>query len=72
MSNVSTPTKFQVTVPKQVHDYLYYLASIGKGGSSVPDVATFILIEAVNQKLADGWHKPEVPTPATGSLGAGE
>lgn len=72
MSNLSTPSKFQITLPKQAHDYLTYLATIGKGGSNVPDVATFILIEALNQRLADGWHGPLVPTPATGSLGAAE
>ena len=55
---------FQVTVPKQTHDYMTYLASIGKGGSSVPDVAAFVLIETLHQRLADGWHKPEVPAPA--------
>ena len=55
--------KFQITLPKQTHDYLAYLASIGKGGSSIPDVAAFVLIETLNQRLADGWHKPEVPAP---------
>lgn len=61
--NLSQPGQFQITVPKQANDYLTYLASIGKGGSSVSDVAAFLLTEIVNQRLADGWHKPEVPVP---------
>lgn len=47
MSNASTPGKFQITVPKQAHDYLIYLASIGKGGSSVPEVAAFIPLSCI-------------------------
>lgn len=61
--NLSKPTSFQVTVPKQTNDYLTYLASIGKGGSSVPEVAASFLVELVSQRLAEGWHKPEVPKP---------
>lgn len=63
MSNLSTPGKFQITVPKQSFDYLAFLASIGKGGSSIPDVAVFVLVETLNERLANGWHKPEVPAP---------
>jgi hypothetical protein len=70
--NLSEPGKFQVTVPKQTYDYLIYLASIGKGGSSVPEVASFLLAEVLNQRLADGWHKPEVPVPPNASLGPAE
>jgi hypothetical protein len=66
LSNLSNGGKFQVTLPKQAFDYLTYLASIGKGGSNVPDVATFILLETLNQRLADGWHKPDVPVPVGG------
>jgi hypothetical protein len=61
--NLSEPGKFSMTVPKQTMDYLTYLASIGKGGSSVPEVASFLLVELLNQRLAEGWHKFEVPVP---------
>ena len=57
---------FQVTVPKQVYDYLTYLASIGKCGSSIKDVAIFLLTETVNERLDKGWHLTQVPAPAGG------
>lgn len=61
MSLLSSPGKFQITVPKQAHEYLIYLATIGKGGSSVPDVAAFLLVETINERMASGWHDPKVP-----------
>jgi hypothetical protein len=71
--NLSKPGQCQITLPKQTFDYLTYLASVGKGGSSVPEVAAYILVEVLNQRLADGWHKPEVPMPvAQGSFAGAE
>lgn len=58
--------KFQITVPKQTHDYLAYLASIGKGGSSIPDVAAFVLIETLNQRLS--WISSFAPLPLSITL----
>ena len=60
---LSKSEPFQITLPKQAFEYLTYLAWQGKGGSTVPEVARQILVEVLDQRLSQGWHKAEVPVP---------
>ncbi|MGN6146963.1 MAG: hypothetical protein ACTHPD_00325 [Rhizomicrobium sp.] len=52
---------FKVSVPQQTHDYLVLLASKGKLGATVSDVASVILIDATEAKLSGDYHLKEVP-----------
>jgi hypothetical protein len=60
---LSEPESFQITLPRQAYDYLTYLAWQGRGGSTIQEVARQILVEILDRRLCDGWHKHEVPVP---------
>jgi len=54
--NLSDPGRFQVTVPKDTFDYLTALAKRGRLGSTEPEVASFLIVRAVDEMFTGGYH----------------
>jgi hypothetical protein len=54
--NLSEPSRFQVSVPKETFEYLTTLAKRGKLGGKEPDVAAFLIVRAVDEMLKSGYH----------------
>jgi hypothetical protein len=55
--------QFKVSVPQQTYDYLTLLATRGKIAATVPDVAGYILVNATESQLSEGYHDGVVPKP---------
>lgn len=55
--NLSEPEQFTISLPKQHYDYLVFLATTGRLGTTVPDVAAQILIRELDAKEESGYPK---------------
>lgn len=55
--NLSEPVQFTVSLPRQHFDYLTYLATIGRLGTTESGVAEQILIRELDAKEEAGYPK---------------